>query len=262
MTISWRFETLLSTESTNSDLLNRWHQQLLQEPTSLMAFEQTAGRGKRGKNWISEKGRSLTFSMAYPFSSEFSMMKLQGITLVCGLAILKALLEYLQLTPSMGKKINLGLKWPNDILLDGRKLGGILVEGGQKSINEPFWMIIGVGLNLGLPRQSTENLETANIEEMNRLNIPLELASLWQFLTSKVSQTLEIFSEKSFSEFQEEWNSWDCWQNHQLLVKQNDKVIHQGKNCGVNHSGYLILETPLGLQEISSGDLSIVQQKP
>ena len=73
MTISWRFETLLSTESTNSDLLNRWHQHLLQEPTSLMAFEQTAGRGKRGKSWISEKNRSLTFSMAYPFSSEFSM---------------------------------------------------------------------------------------------------------------------------------------------------------------------------------------------
>ena len=260
MTISWRYETVESTESTNSDLLNRWHHHLLMEPTSYLAFHQTAGRGKRGKQWISGKEQSLTFSMAYPFNPNFSMMKLQGLTLVCGLTLLKSLIHFLQIPNSNAKQIGLGLKWPNDILLQNRKLGGILVEGGQKSPGQPFWMIIGVGLNIGLPRQQTDHLETANIEELNSSGIPIDINTLWKYLTGEVGNALDYFAENSFSVFSEEWNMWDSWLHHQLTVHQNGKALHQGKSVGVNSFGYLVLETPLGLQEISSGDVSLVQQ--
>jgi BirA family biotin operon repressor/biotin-[acetyl-CoA-carboxylase] ligase len=260
MTISWRYETVESTESTNSDLLKRWHDHLLIEPTSLMAFDQTAGRGKRGKQWISGKEQSLTFSMAYPFSPNFSMMKLQGLTLVCGLTLLKSLIKFLQIPSSSAKQLGLGLKWPNDILLQHRKLGGILVEGGQKSPDQPFWMVIGVGLNIGLPRQPPDNLETANIEEINSANIPIHFETLWKYLTSEVGNTLDYFAENSFSAFHEEWNTWDSWINQQLTVQQNGKTLYEGKSIGVNSFGYLMLETPMGFQEISSGDVSLVKQ--
>ena len=98
MTISWRFETVQTTESTNSDLLNRWHQHALINPTSLRAMTQTAGRGRRGKNWVSHQDQSLTFSLAYPFPASSTMMQLQGLSLACGLTVLKSILQYLQLS--------------------------------------------------------------------------------------------------------------------------------------------------------------------
>ena len=145
-------------------------------------------------------------------------------------------------------------------MLQHRKLGGILVEGGQKSPDQPFWMVIGVGLNIGLPRQPTDNLETANIEEINSANIPIHFETLWKYLTSEVGNTLDYFAENSFSAFHDEWNTWDSWINQQLTVQQNGKTLYEGKSIGVNSFGYLMLETPMGFQEISSGDVSLVKQ--
>jgi BirA family transcriptional regulator, biotin operon repressor / biotin---[acetyl-CoA-carboxylase] ligase len=260
MTISWRYETVQTTESTNSDLLHRWHQKSLIEPISLMAYEQTAGYGKRGKSWIAEKDNSLTFSLAYPFHSQFSMMKLQGLTLVCGLTILQGLMEYLQISTETAKTMGFGLKWPNDILLNHRKVGGILVEGGQKSSAEPIWMIIGIGLNVNLARRQTENLETANIGELNIKHIPLEIEALWKFLSEKIGQALEIFSANSFRLFQEDWNTWDCWRDKNVFINHKTPQEHYGKNIGINHLGYLMLQTDLGIQEIISGDLSLAEK--
>jgi BirA family biotin operon repressor/biotin-[acetyl-CoA-carboxylase] ligase len=262
MTISWRFETVQTTESTNSDLLNRWHQHALIEPTSWRAMAQTAGRGRRGKNWVSHENQSLTFSLAYPFPASKTMMQLQGLSLACGLTVLKSILQYLQLSESTAKKLGLGLKWPNDLLLENRKLGGLLVEGGQKSPLEPIWMIIGVGINLSLPRLTTDHLDTANLSEINTALVDLNQEELWQFITLNIGNTLEKFTHHGFSAFQEEWNHWDSWYGYLLTVHQDQLTVCVGKSIGVNPSGYLLLDTPLGVKEISSGELSLSHNTP
>ena len=261
MTISWRYETIPTTESSNSDLLNRWHKHTLSEPVSLLAIEQTAGRGRRGKTWISQAGDSLTFSMAYPFPKSFTMMQLQGLPLACGLCILKSILQFLNVSESIGKQLGLGLKWPNDILLNQQKLGGVLVEGGQKSPNEPLWMIIGIGLNLRSPPLTTGHLEATSIAEINLHNHVLDAQSLYKLITINVGNTLDLFSKGSFSNFQDEWNHWDVWHNQTLSVHQEQQEIFSGRSMGVNAEGYLLLNTPLGIKQVAAGDLSLSQAK-
>lgn len=262
MTISWRFETVQSTESTNSDLLNRWHQHSLVEPTSLRAMAQTAGRGRRGKNWVSHQDQSLTFSLAYPFPASSTMMQLQGLSLACGLTVLKSILQYLQLSESTAKKLGLGLKWPNDLLCQNRKLGGLLVEGGQKSPLEPIWMVIGVGINLSLPRLNTDHLDTASLSEINTALVGLNQEELWQLITINIGYALEKFTHHRFSAFQEEWNHWDSWYGDLLTVHHDQQIVCVGKSIGVNPNGYLLLDTSLGVQEISSGELSLSHNTP
>lgn len=253
----WRFESVPTVASTNTDLLDRWHQHALVEPVSLLAYEQTAGRGRRGKSWLSATQQSLTFSLAFAFPPKLSMMHLQGLSLVCGLSVLQSLMAFLQLSNTFAKERGLGLKWPNDILLQNQKLGGILVEGGQKSPDLPIWMIIGVGLNLSPHSNNPERSDIAYLEDINPLHISLEREPLWRLLTLNLGHTLEVFTEKSFATFQQEWNHWDCWSSHMLSLRQDAQTLLSGKNLGVNASGYLLMETPMGVREIASGDVSL-----
>ena len=257
MTINWHYETVSTTESTNSDLLNRWHHHTLTKPISYMALEQTSGRGRRGNSWISQKNQSLTFSLAYPFANHLNMMQLQGLSLACGLSTVQCLCQFLQLSKSTAQSLGLGLKWPNDLLIGDRKFGGILVEGGQKSIQDPIWMVIGIGLNMDLPNQTTNHLMTANLTELNVNHHSLDMDTLRKDLTVSLGHTLKMFSESGFGGFKDAWNEWDLWHNQTVVLHQESNKIHQGKNLGVNDKGYLLLDTPLGTKEISSGDLSI-----
>jgi len=261
MTISWRYETIPTTESSNSDLLRRWHAHTLNEPVSLLALEQTAGRGRRGKAWLSQANDSLTFSIAYPFPESFTMMQLQGLSLACGLCTLKSILQLLNLSESTGKQLGLGLKWPNDILLNNRKLGGVLVEGGQKSPHEPLWMIIGIGLNLRSTQLSTNHLEATSISEINLHHHTIDNQLLWRLITINMGYTLDLFSKASFSSFQDEWNHWDLWHNQTLYLHQDKQEIISGQSVGVDAEGYLLLHTPLGIKKVAAGDLSLSQAK-
>jgi len=260
MTINWHYETVSVTESTNSDLLNRWHHHTLIEPTSYIALEQTSGRGRRGNKWISPKNQSLTFSLAYPFANHINMMQLQGLSLACGLSIIQCLCQFLQLSIPHAKALGLGLKWPNDLLIGDGKFGGILVEGGQKSIQDPIWMVIGIGLNIDIPNQTTNHLKTTNLTEINFNHLSLDTDTLWKELTMSLGHTLEVFSESGFDGFKDAWNEWDLWQNHTVVLHQESTKMYQGKNLGVNQKGYLLLDTPLGMKEISSGDLSLSKE--
>ncbi len=237
--------------------MNRWHHHTLTEPISYMALEQTAGRGRRGNDWLSGKNQSLTFSLAYPFSNHLNMMQLQGLSLACGLSTIQCLQQFLQLSKSKAQFLGLGLKWPNDLLIQNRKLGGILVEGGQKSIRDPIWMMIGIGLNINFPEQKTNHLTTSNLADINSNHVSIDIGNLWKELTVYLGNTLELFSKSGFGIFKDEWNAWDLWQNQSVVLQQDSVKVHQGKNLGVNDAGYLLLDTPLGIKEISSGDLSL-----
>jgi BirA family biotin operon repressor/biotin-[acetyl-CoA-carboxylase] ligase len=258
MTIPWQFELVEHTGSTNTDLMNRWHNHALSEPISLMALTQTAGRGRRGNTWISQANQSLTFSLAYPFSKEISMMRLQGLSLACGLSVLKSLINYFQLSDLDAKKSGLGLKWPNDILLGHRKLGGILVEGGQKTPLDPIWMVIGVGLNISIPPIESEHLASANILELCPTQFPhIDIQSLWKQLSRSMGDMLNIFKNEAFIPFQDDWNAWNTWRDLQVEVFNPSTKIVSGKCRGVNSVGYLMIDSFEGMKEISNGELSL-----
>ncbi len=123
-------------DSTNAVLLAR-AEAGAPSGTVVIAAEQTAGRGRRGRNWFASPGDSLTFSLLWRFAPGTAPA---GLSLAVGVAVVRAL-----------AKVGAGeaaLKWPNDILQDGRKLGGILVE---LLPGAPHAAVIGIGINLHLP---------------------------------------------------------------------------------------------------------------
>ena len=110
-------ETVEQTGSTNDDLLERARDRAPQRPVLLAALHQFAGRGRHGRRWHGARGRALLFSLIFPWLRQASSAP--AVTLACGVAVAEAM---------RSRGVDARLKWPNDILLGGRKLGGLLTE--------------------------------------------------------------------------------------------------------------------------------------
>ena len=137
-----------SLDSTNSELLRRKAPE--RGADVLLAEQQTGGRGRRGRHWASPIAANLYVSVSRQFSG--GLARLGGLSLVVGVAVAEALRQ-------AGYE-RVGVKWPNDLLADGRKLGGILVEGGGEH-GGPVRAVIGIGLNVRMPEAAAEGIEQA-----------------------------------------------------------------------------------------------------
>ena len=125
-------ERVNQTESTNDDLMARWRAGELIDPVSRLARHQTKGKGRAGRAWFANPQSSLCFSLAYPFTQ--NSQALHGLSLACGLAVLQGIATSLRVPKEQLHDLGIGLKWPNDLLIHGKKLGGILIEGGNDDI--------------------------------------------------------------------------------------------------------------------------------
>ena len=253
------FEEVNETLSTNQDLMNRWRSNDLLLPVSRLANHQTAGRGRRGNAWISEKNNSLTFSLAYYFDAKTSLRTLQPLSLVVGLAISKSIAHYWNTNLENLKSLGLGLKWPNDLYLGNAKLGGVLIESGQKTAFEPIWTIIGIGLNLNDLNTPVDS--TYLVSSLDQVSIPnkkvLDRLTLWKVITQQLIQDLEDFTNRGFVFEAINWNDFHIYHERDVVVTENEKIIQGGKIIGVDTHGALLLETPIGIQTVHNGNISI-----
>ncbi len=259
MVNNWHFEYIPTTQSTNSDLMERWRSNLLEKPVSRMADVQTAGRGRRGNQWISESGQSLTFSMAYPFTSNNGMQHLSGLSLACGLGLLYGLAEYFKTSLDTLHNRGVRLKWPNDVLVNNAKLSGILVEGGQPRPNESIWMIVGIGINLK-PLTMSEPAEAYRIANLKELfpNTPaFNATELWHSLSNTFLNVFQEFNDQGFKAFQADWNEWNAFDKQPVELRQEGQVVQAGICQGVDTSGALIINSGGNLKTIHNGELSL-----
>ena len=146
MTANCILERVAQTKSTNDDLLERWRAGELIDPVARIAHKQTAGKGRAGRTWLARPEDSICFSLAFPFKRKPT--ELTGLSLLVGLAVISGITQACDLTEAILYQAGLRLKWPNDLLLNNTKLGGILIEGGQAKANDLTCMIIGIGMNL------------------------------------------------------------------------------------------------------------------
>jgi BirA family biotin operon repressor/biotin-[acetyl-CoA-carboxylase] ligase len=137
-------EVVAQTGSTNADL--RARASTLAAPLLLIAEHQSAGRGRAGRSWLSSPEGSLTFSLAWRFDG--GPQALLGLPLAVGVALADTL-------GTLGQQVQ--LKWPNDVLKDGDKLAGILMET-QSAPGGGTWTVIGIGLNLLMPDEMEAQL--------------------------------------------------------------------------------------------------------
>lgn len=237
-------EVLESCTSTNSLLLERAH-----EPGALLlvADEQSAGRGRRGRRWASERGAALTFSLRWRFA--VPVQALRGLSLAVGVALGRAL-------HALGAR-EVGLKWPNDLLATGRnagaKLGGILIE--TRAAGGGTAAIIGVGLNCraipGLEGRLRRRL--AALEELVQ---PLPRRDeIVACLAAELSRASRGFESGGLAAFIEEWESLNALRGRRLRVSTGHGQVVSGYADGLAADGGLRLRTREGMRTIHNGSV-------
>ncbi len=237
-------EVIGETGSTNADLLARCA--TLTGPTLRIAGQQTAGRGRAGRRWVSQPDASLMFSLAWRFKGP--LHQLVGLPLAVGVALAESM-------TSLGVPVQ--LKWPNDILKDGHKLAGILVETQQAQGNDSggVWAVIGCGINLLMP-DALEQQIGRSVSAVPWL-AQMERNTLVAALLSRLAGVLAEFDDTGFAPFTERWNLLHAWQGQRVNILDNGQLLQQGMAAGVDQLGRLLLHTEGGLQEIISGDVSL-----
>jgi BirA family biotin operon repressor/biotin-[acetyl-CoA-carboxylase] ligase len=236
-----RVEVVPETGSTNADLLARASQ--LTEPVLLVAEHQTAGRGRAGRSWLSSSENSLTFSLAWKFDG--GPQTLAGLPLAIGVALGDAL-------ALLGVQVQ--LKWPNDVLKDGDKLAGILIET-QSAASGGTWIVLGIGLNLIMPDEVEAQLgrSAAGAPWLARMERDVLVAALLDAL----ADGLRLFAQQGFGAFSARWNLRHAWQGRTVVILDNGQVLQEGLAAGVDDTGRLLLDTAEGRVAVLAGDVSL-----
>lgn len=233
-------EVLTETGSTNADLMARLPQ--LQEPLLLVAERQTAGRGRAGRSWFAEAGATLTFSLAWRF--DLPLHRITGLPIAVGATIAEVLSE---------RGVTVGLKWPNDILKEGRKLGGILIESAKDQRAAGCWVVIGIGLNLKQPKNTAQIGQAVAALDMPELDANDLLGELAYRLAAAFLQ----FEQQGVIAFIPSWNQRHAHAGQQVRIMDGERVLHEGLATGLADNGALLLQTASGVVSVMSGDVSL-----
>jgi BirA family biotin operon repressor/biotin-[acetyl-CoA-carboxylase] ligase len=233
-------------DSTNSHLMA---QALSGAPhKSLVAAEwQGKGRGRRGRNWLAGLGGGLMFSLLWRFNRPAS--ELSGLSLVVGLGLAQVLRD-------LGLP-RAAVKWPNDILIDGAKLAGVLIELAGDVLG-PSAAVIGVGVNvLGAEslRGAVEQPVTDLSEHLSERG--LDRNFLLREMTLRLNEHLERIDAEGFAPFRLDWEAMHAHQNQPVHVLTGLGERIAGQAVGVDNSGALLLATERGLQRFHSGEVSL-----
>ena len=218
--------------------------------TCVAAHVQSKGRGRRGRAWVSALGSSLTFSLLWRFNC--GAAALSGLSLAVGVALIRAL-------ASLGVN-NAQLKWPNDVLVENKKLAGILIDL-HGDMDGPSAAVIGVGVNLHLPESVLKNIDqpatdlaTANIHAAAS---PIDQNKLLGVLLKNLAEVLSDFEQRGFLGVRDEWLRYHAYQNKAVRMTLHDGRNVEGTVSGVADDGILLVETALGLQRFSAGEISL-----
>lgn len=227
------------TDSTNTQLLNAGG---TSDPQALLAEFQSAGRGRRGREWVSPFAANLYLSLAWTFSGWPA--QISALPLAVGVACARAL----------PKLDGFNLKWPNDLWVKGRKLGGILIEQRGEA-GADCRAVIGIGLNVAMQKSQARGV-TQDWTSLRAEGIESARNELAANLLSKLVEALLAFEAKGFAPFAAEWTQHDATLGKPVRVQQGTESV-AGVGRGVDDDGALKLEVRGKLQRILSGDVSL-----
>lgn len=229
-------------DSTNQHMMSKldnW-----QKGECLLAESQTAGRGRRGRQWHSPFGGQFIMSMYWRLDE--GPTAAMGLSLAIGVAVVQAL-------ESAGYR-DLSLKWPNDIYMARRKLAGILVEMSA-AVGGICHLVIGVGVNLNLPDAVIEQLDQpcAHLAEQP---IMIERNKLTAIIIRHLRDALVLFEQQGLTAFLGEWNRLDIFMQQPVKVLLGNQIIH-GIYCGIDGLGNMLLQDENGTHKFVGGEISL-----
>lgn len=239
------FALLDSIDSTNAEVLRRVEQGC-SPGLVCTAEQQSAGRGRRGRHWVSPYASNLYTSVLWEFSQ--GAAALEGLSLAVGVAVARAL--------QACSVPQVQLKWPNDVLYQGAKLGGILLEMSGDAAGA-CRVVVGVGLNVSMPEAAAGEIDQAwtDIDTITKKQHPGRNRLLSAMLSELLPMMAE-FEQLGFGHWREEWQSLDAFADSPVVLTAGDKQLG-GTARGVDERGALQLETVSGVQSIYGGEISL-----
>lgn len=201
------------------------------EGTIVITDNQTAGRGQRGNTWVSEAGKNLTFSIL--LKPSFLLVKDQ---FYLNVAFSLGLLDYLSETLGLEVRI----KWPNDILVSGKKICGMLIENYIQGQNIQH-SIVGIGLNVNQHQHAVVTATSMNLESGRNFKLEEVLLNL---LTNLETRFLQLRSQ-NFKKLNDDYLTCLYWIGEKHLFKSKDETF-EGTISGIDFTGKLKVETKLG----------------
>jgi len=241
--LGWALRVLENTDSTNAEAL-RLLSSGSPPPFVVLAETQTSGRGRRGREWVSPPAQNLYYTLALTITG--GPQRLSGLSLVVGLAVMHVLRQ-------LGVE-RAGVKWPNDIYVDGKKIAGILLEltGDPADVCH---VVIGVGINVNMIADAVEigqawtsmRVESGNLVDRN------ELARV---LSRSLQHYLNRHTDEGFSGLRAEWESNNIWRGQRCCLSTGSRHI-KGLVLGVDEQGALRLMVDGQESRFSGGELSL-----
>ncbi len=249
-----RLEILDVIDSTNSHAMRSLQEGKLPLETGkyavVLAEQQTSGKGRRGRLWISPYGRNIYMTMVRHLDT--GAVGTEGISLVVGLAIIRALKALGIPAP--------GVKWPNDLVADGKKLAGILLEI-TGDITGVCQLLIGVGINTHCPPITMQDVGQPWTDLYSFSNREIDRNVLAGSVIGQVVAALAEFETRGLPAFHDEWRQHDVMHGNDVeLINAGDSWI--GRAMGISDNGALILDTGEGRQLVKGGEISIRSLKP
>jgi len=235
-------EILPEVDSTNLYLMRNLHR--LPSGSACLAEYQSGGRGRNGRHWISPYGNNIYLSLLWHYQN--GAASLSGLSLALALAVV----ESLQTLDVEG----LTIKWPNDVLLNGRKLAGLLVEIQGDAAGE-LQIVAGVGVNVRIGASAAGKIDQP-WAQLAHADQPIRRNQLAALLIEHLLLALELFTKKGFSGFSERWTQWDALSGSEVMIQGLNEII-TGTVLGVDGLGRLRLDTTQGEQLISGGEVSV-----
>lgn len=234
-------DVLQSTDSTNAEVLRRLAANM-PAPFAVLAEYQSAGRGRRGRNWSSPFAGNLYLSVGWRFP--VGAPRLEGLSLAVGVVVAEAL-------SANGLAGRVSLKWPNDIWVGGRKIGGILIELSG-DLEEACAAVVGIGINGRLGSAAAQNIDQPWTDIYTELGSVPDRSALAADLLQRLHDMMSGFPVAGFGGWLQRWSALDALVGQSVQVSTASGVV-SGRALGVDSSGALRLLTESGKEMLFHG---------
>jgi BirA family transcriptional regulator, biotin operon repressor / biotin---[acetyl-CoA-carboxylase] ligase len=228
------------------DSTNSWVAARNADPEVCFAEFQSAGRGRRGRSWVSPFGANLYMSMSWRFEEWPAGFTALGM--VTAIAAVRAL-------DSLGIR-GVRIKWPNDLVAADRKLGGVLIDV-QGEPPRATRAVIGLGLNVRMPAAAAQEIDQPWMDLATLADgQPPERNAIAAALVGSLFDAMQDFAARGFAAFSADWKALDLVSGRTVALHSHDQTV-SGVAAGVDAEGALLLKTPQGLKRFVSGDISL-----
>jgi len=241
--------TVLGVTGSTNDVARKAVEAGEPPPFVILAEAQTAGRGRRGRGWVSPVAANLYLSQTEPLPGGFEGAR--GLSLVAGVAVAEAI--------EAQTGVTVALKWPNDLLVGRLKLGGILVELVMS--RGRCHAVIGVGVNVRVPAYVGTGIDQAWTDLTRASATTIDRNALASAMISHLARDLAGFRGRGFdADLRARWESRDVYRDQRVVV-QSERGALRGWARGIDEEGALLIEASDGMVAVGAGDVSLRREE-